>query len=57
MSKQYFTKTIFNQNVVWYEENGFRISFIDPSPGNTEYQEYLKWVSEGNVAEEITNGN
>jgi hypothetical protein len=24
---------------------------------NTDYQAYLKWVAEGNVAEEVTDGN
>ena len=27
-------------------------SFLDPSPGNTDYQEYLEWVAKGNTAEE-----
>ena len=26
--------------------------YIPPHPGNSDYQEYLKWVSEGNTAEE-----
>jgi hypothetical protein len=30
---------------------------IPQDPANTDYQTYLKWVSEGNVAEEITDGN
>ncbi len=46
-----------NTKTIILEKDGFLISFIDPSPGNTEYQTYLTWVSEGNVAEEITNGN
>lgn len=27
---------------------------IPPIEDNTDYQEYLKWVAEGNTAEEIT---
>ncbi len=46
------TKTII------LEKDGFLISFVDPSLGNTEYEKYLKWVAEGNVAEEWKpNGN
>jgi hypothetical protein len=26
---------------IWYEENGFRISFM-PDPANSDYQAYLK---------------
>ena len=33
------------------------ITFIPFDEANTSYQEYLKWVAEGNVAEEITDGN
>jgi hypothetical protein len=29
------------QEVIWYEENGFRISFL-ANPSNRDYQEYLK---------------
>ena len=28
------------------------ISFVPMSDDNTDYKEYLKWVAEGNVAEE-----
>ena len=40
------TKTIILQ-----KENKL-VSFIDGSIDNVDYQEYLKWVAEGNVAEE-----
>jgi len=26
--------------VIWYEENGFRVSFM-PDPANSDYQRYL----------------
>jgi hypothetical protein len=32
-------------------------AWIPADNSNTDYQTYLKWVAEGNIAEEITNGN
>jgi len=29
-------------------------AWIPPDEANTDYQEYLKWVAEGNVAEEFS---
>ena len=49
----YKTQTVMGSKVVWYEKDGFRISFIDPSPGNTEYEAYLEWLAEGNEPEVI----
>jgi hypothetical protein len=31
--------------------NGGILSFSDPSPGNTDYEEYLQWVAAGNTPE------
>jgi hypothetical protein len=31
------------------EENGIRFSFVFSDPTNKDYQEYLKWVAEGNT--------
>jgi hypothetical protein len=37
MTKQY---TVEENGVIWYEENGFRVSFT-ADPANTDYQAYL----------------
>ena len=44
----YFDTTPSGNTVYFYELNGFKISFI-ADPDNTDYQAYLKWVSEGNT--------
>lgn len=40
MKKQY---TVENNGAIWYEENGFRVSFM-PDPANSDYQAYLNPV-------------
>ena len=42
-------QTPTGNTVVWYEKDGVRISFVDPSPGNSEYEAYLQWLAAGNV--------
>jgi hypothetical protein len=37
MTKKY---TVEENGVIWYEENGARISFM-PDPANSDYQRYL----------------
>ena len=37
MTRQY---TVEETGVIWYEENGFRVSFM-PDPANSDYQAYL----------------
>jgi hypothetical protein len=37
MTRQY---TVEENGIIWYEENGFRISFT-ADPGNSDYQRYL----------------
>jgi hypothetical protein len=47
----YKTQTVQGSNIVWYDKGGYRISFVDPSPGNSEYDAYLAWLAEGNEPE------
>lgn len=55
--KQYKKVTTPTGNtIIQYQENNVLYS-IPVNENNTEYQEYLKWVSEGNVAEEVIDGN
>jgi hypothetical protein len=37
--------------VITKRVNGGILSFSDPSPGNTDYEEYLQWVAAGNTPE------
>ena len=49
-----YKKQIFGEHaVIIKDEPGVRISFMDPSPGNTEYEAYAAWVAEGNTPEVI----
>lgn len=49
----YKTQTIMGETAIWYEQEGVRISFTNPSPGNTDYAAYLAWLAEGNEPEII----
>ena len=49
----YKTQEVMSSTVIWYEKDGFRISFVDPSPGNTEYEAFAAWVAEGGTPEVI----
>ena len=42
MEKQY---TVEDNGVIWYEENGFRVSF-EPNESNSDYQAYLAHLTE-----------
>ena len=54
MYPQYNKETnISGQEIIWYEENGFRYSFVK-DPANSDYQRYLRWL---NGEEETLGGN
>ena len=36
------------QDLIIYQENGFTVSFCAVE-GNTDYQEYLEWIAQGNT--------
>jgi hypothetical protein len=48
MTKQY---NLEENGTIWYEENGFRISFLT-DPSNPDYQIYLKHLTE-NPTEDV----
>ena len=53
--RTYFTKTYNDGSIsIWFEANGFRYSFTNEDPANTEYKAYLAWVAEGNTATEYS---
>ena len=41
MTRQY---NVEENGVIWYEENGFRYSFI-ADESNSDYQAYLRWLN------------
>ena len=47
----YRTQQVMDTTVIWYEKDGVRVSFVDPSPDNADYQRYLEWVAAGNSPE------
>tara|TARA_R100000734_G_C3255114_1_gene55459 strand:- start:41 stop:214 length:174 start_codon:yes stop_codon:yes gene_type:complete len=56
MAIQYktFTRNSILQNIIRTDtENPAIYMAIPINPENTDYQEYLAWVSEGNTAEEV----
>jgi hypothetical protein len=52
MEKKY---TVESNGVIWYEENGFKFSFM-PDPANSDYQRYLNPEAEETTPTiEVTN--
>ena len=55
MAKYKFIKAQLGvESGVYFEENGHRISFTivgKDKDENTDYQDYLTWLAEGNTAE------
>jgi hypothetical protein len=49
--KKYNIDNSLGQEVIWYEENGFRYSFI-ADPANSDYQAYLAAQSTPIVTED-----
>ena len=45
------TDELTNKEIIWYEENGFRVSFT-PDPANSDYQAYLEQSTE-NPTEDV----
>jgi hypothetical protein len=43
--RKYNIDNSMGQEVIWYEEDGFRVSFM-ADPANSDYQEYLKSLDE-----------
>ena len=48
------TLEVFKTQIVYFTEEGFE-TFIPKDEGNKDYQEYLTWVSAGNIPEVIYN--
>jgi hypothetical protein len=46
--KKYNVEKVLNNTVIWYEEDGYRYSFMADS-GHPEYEEYLKSLDEAST--------
>ena len=49
-----YIKRIYPNGItsIWFDENGYRISFTDQDEANSDYQQYLEWVAQSNTATE-----
>jgi hypothetical protein len=55
MKKIYNIEETIAGEIIWYEENGFRYSFVK-DPANSDYQAYLRWL-ENPEAEHLNGGD
>ncbi len=51
MTRKYNVKNVMGQETIWYEEDGFRVSFT-ADPANKDYQAYLEYIAE-NPTEDV----
>ena len=54
MSITYNEETLPFGKSIWYEQNGYRISFTDSDPANSDYQRYLRWLEDPEAEENGT---
>jgi hypothetical protein len=53
MTRKYNIETLDGKEIIWYEENGFRVSF-GADPANSDYQRYLRWLENPEAEENGT---
>jgi len=53
MNKVFYTKRITDTGTVFSKTDGNVVWWIPEDPANTDYQDYLAWLAEGNEPELI----